>query len=74
MRSSTSLMHTSELKILLNLPSLILVLIFVSMKIYHANVIFRTGPWATYMVLAGDLVPAGATLVTPALVTPLLCG
>jgi len=32
----------------------------------HADVIFRTGPRATYMVLAGDLVPAGTTLVTPA--------
>ena len=31
----------------------------------HANVIFRTGPRATYMVLAGDLAPAGTTLVTP---------
>jgi len=29
-------------------------------------VIFRAGPRATYMVLAGDLVPAGTTLVTPA--------
>jgi len=29
----------------------------------HANVIFRTGPRATYMALAGDLVPAGTTLV-----------
>jgi len=33
----------------------------------HANVIFRIGPWATYMVLAGDLVLAGTTLVTPGL-------
>jgi len=32
----------------------------------HANVIFRTGLRATYMVLADDLVPAGTTLVTPA--------
>jgi len=32
----------------------------------HANVIFRTGPRATYMVLEDDLVPAGTTLVTPA--------
>jgi len=32
----------------------------------HANVIFRTGPQATYMVLAGNLVPARTTLVTPA--------
>ena len=33
----------------------------------HANVVFRTGPRATYMFLAGDLVPAATTLVTPAL-------
>jgi len=32
----------------------------------HADVIFRTGPRATYMVLADDLVPAATTLVTPA--------
>ena len=32
----------------------------------HANVIFITGPRATYMVLAGSLVPAGTKLVTPA--------
>jgi len=31
----------------------------------HVNLTFRTGPRATYMVLAGDLVPAGTTLVTP---------
>ena len=36
----------------------------------HANVIFRTGPRATYMVLAGNLVPAGTPLVTPALISP----
>ena len=35
--------------------------------IYHADFIFRTGPRATYLFLAGDLVPAGTTLVTPAL-------
>ena len=34
--------------------------------INHADVIFRTGPRATYMVLADDPVPAGTTLVTPA--------
>jgi len=33
----------------------------------HANVIFRTGQKATYMVLVGNLVPAGTTLVTPVL-------
>jgi len=32
----------------------------------HANVIFRTGPRATYMVLADDLVPVGTTLAKPA--------
>jgi len=31
----------------------------------HANIIFVTGQRATYMVLAGDSVPAGTTLVTP---------
>ena len=31
----------------------------------HGNVIFRTGPRATYLVLAGDLVSADTTLVTP---------
>jgi len=64
MRRATSLIHTSEIKILLNLLSTILVLTFVNVKTYHAYVIFRTGPRATYVVLAGDLVPAGATLVT----------
>jgi len=53
---------------LLNLPSIILVVIFHNVKDNdHANVIFRIGPWATYMVLAGDLVLAGTTLVTPGL-------
>jgi len=53
---------------LLNLPSIILVLkIRKCEDIDHANVIFRTGPRATYMVLAGDLVPAGTALVTPGL-------
>jgi len=31
----------------------------------HPNVIFRRGPRSTHVVLAGDLVPAGTTLVTP---------
>ena len=33
----------------------------------HANVIFRAGPRATCVILAGNSVPAGTTLVTPAL-------
>jgi len=32
MRRATSLIHTSETKVLLNLPSIILVLIFVNVK------------------------------------------
>jgi len=32
----------------------------------HANAIFRTGPRAAHVVLAGDLVPADTMLVTPA--------
>ena len=68
MRKATSVIHTSETKSLLNLP-IILVLIYVNQSedIDHANVIFRTGPRVTYVVLAGDLVPAGTMLVTPAL-------
>jgi len=43
-------------------------LIFVNCEdIDHANVIFKTVPRATYMFFAGDLVPAGPTLVTLAL-------
>ena len=68
MRRATNLIQTYKIKILLNLPSVILVLIFLKCEdIDHANIIFRTGPRATYMVLAGDSVPAGTTLVTPAL-------
>jgi len=66
MRKAASLIRTSEIKILLNLPANILVLIFVKCEdTDHANVLFRTGPRATYVVLAGDLVPAGPALVTP---------
>jgi len=61
-------MCTSEIKILLNLPTFILVLIFVNCEdIDYANVIFKTVPRETYVVLAGDLVLGGTTLVTPAL-------
>jgi len=68
MRRVTSLICTSEIKFLLSVPSIILVLIFVNCEhIDHANVIFKTVPRATYMVLAGDLVPAGTTFVAPAL-------
>ena len=65
---ATSLIHISEIKILLNLPSTILVLIFVNVNtLIMLMFIFRTGLWATHMVLAGDLVPVGTTLVTPGL-------
>jgi len=32
---------------------------------HHLNAIFKTGPRATNVVLAGDLVPAGTVSVTP---------
>ena len=53
-RRATSFIHTSEIKILLNLPSIILVFIFVNAKtlnfedIENANAIFRTGQRATW--------------------------
>ena len=59
MRRATNLIHTSEIKVLLNLLSVILVLIFVNAK----ALIMR----ATYMVLARNLRRAGTTLVTPVL-------
>jgi len=66
MRRATSFIHTSEIKILFSLLSIIFILIFINVKTFdHANVIFRTSPRTTYMALAGDLVPAGTTLVTP---------
>jgi len=58
-RRAASLIHTFEIEILLNLPSIMLVLMFVNDEdIDHDNVSFRTGPGATYLVLAGDLAPA----------------
>jgi len=33
----------------------------------HVNAVFRTGPWASQVVAAGDLVSACTMLVTPAL-------
>ena len=66
MRRATNLIRTYEIKILLNLLSVILVLMFRE-DIDHANVIFRAGPRATCVILAGNSVPAGTTLVTPAL-------
>jgi len=66
MRRAANLIQTSEIIILLNLLSVILVLTFRE-DIDHANVIFRTGPRATCTVLASDSVPAATTLVTPAI-------
>jgi len=58
------------MKILLNLPLIMLSLMMSTCDdTRHLNAIFKTGPRATNVVLAGDLVPAGAVLVTPALET-----
>jgi len=62
-RRATSLMQTSEIQIKLNLPLVILVLIFVNVK----TLIILEQERATYMVLAAEVVPAATTLVTPAL-------
>jgi len=75
MRRATSSIHTSEIEMLLNLPSIILVLIFVNVKTLIMLILYLEqargrSTWslrAIYMVLAGDLVPAGTTLVTPGL-------
>jgi len=40
MRRATSLIHTSEIKVFLNLPSIILILIFVNMKILIMLILF----------------------------------
>jgi len=63
MRRATILIHTSAIKILLNLPLIILVSIFVNVRTLIMLMLFLEQ--ATYVVLAGDLVPAGTTLVTP---------
>jgi len=74
MRRATSLIHTFEIKILLNLPSIILVLIFaICEDIDHANFIFRTGPRVTYLVLAGDLLPCGHQVGDPLSTVGHLC-
>ena len=56
------MLHTSEIKIFAQFTFHYFI---IGEDIDHANVIFITGPRATYMVLAGDLVPQGTTLVTP---------
>ena len=58
-------MHTSEIKIAQFIFNNFSIDICKTKceEIDHVNVIFRTGPRATYMVLAGDLVPAGTGLV-----------
>jgi len=50
MRRATSLIHTSELKRLLSLPSIILLLLFVNVKTLIMLTVFLERP-------AGDLMP-----------------
>jgi len=68
MRRATSLILTFEIKIAQFTFNYFSIDIRKCEEIDHANVIFRTGPRATYMVLVGDLVPAGTALVTPGLI------
>ena len=68
MRRVASLIHTSEIQMSFNLSLIILELIFVNVKTLIMRSLFLEqahGARASYMVLAGDLVPAGTTLVTP---------
>jgi len=63
---ATSLIYISEIRILLNLPSIILVLIFVNVQTFVKLMLFSEHArgrltWS----FASDLVPAGTTLVTP---------
>jgi len=58
------LIHNSEIKIAQFTFNCFSIDIRKCEQIDHTNVFFRTGPRATYMVLAGDLVPAGTALVT----------
>ena len=62
MRRANSLIHTSEIK---NFDQFTFQYFFIGEDIDHANVSFSTGPRATYMVFADNLVPKGTALVTP---------
>jgi len=55
MRRATSLINTSEIKIAQFTFNYFSIDIRKCEEIDRANVVFRTGPRATYMVLAGDL-------------------
>jgi len=65
---ATNLIHASEIK---KFAQFTFKLSFINVNLWddthHFNVIFKNGPRVTYVVLAGDLVPAGTVLVNPAL-------
>jgi len=63
-RATTTLIHTSEIKILLNSLSIILVLMFVNMKAFML-MLFLEQAAGNHLIIAGDLVPEGTSLVTP---------
>jgi len=63
MPSTTSLMHTSEIKLLLNSPLIILVFIFFNAKTLTMLMLFL-------VQASSDLVSAGTTLVTPGILHP----
>jgi len=65
MRRATNLIHTSETQTARFTFNYFSTDIRKCEGIDHANVIFKTGPQVTYMVLAGDLLPAGTALLTP---------
>ena len=63
--------HLWNKKHLLNIPFIMLLLIISDIHLCadtdHVNVTFKTGPRATQVVVAGDSMPVGTTLMTPGL-------
>ena len=62
------MIHTSEIKNFVQFAYHVIINdVNICDDTHHLNAILKTGPRATNVVLAGDLVPAGTVLATPAL-------
>jgi len=64
--SEINIFRNSSLMMLSSIRVVIVIIIYVKTLIMF-NTIIRTGPRTTHVVRAGDLMPAGTTLVTPAI-------
>jgi len=71
MQRVTHLMHTFEIKILFDLPLIMLLLTIKNIHLCedsdHVNAMFSTDTQLTHMVFTVDLVPVGTIFVTPGL-------